>query len=95
MNMFINYLKDEGVTNDQILKINFEDFAFSNITTAKELYDYVHKHQNNHKRNYLFFDEIQHVKDWEKAINSFRIDMDADIYITGSNGYLLSGELAT
>lgn len=96
MGMFIDYLQaEEGITSDQIIKINFENFAFSDIRTAKDLYSYVHQHQNTHKRNYLFLDEIQHVKDWEKAIDSFRVDMDADIYITGSNGYLLSGELAT
>ena len=95
MNMFIDYLKSNGVSDEQIIHINFEDFAFSDITTAKDLYTYVHQHQSNGKRNYLFLDEIQHVTDWEKAINSFRVDMDADIYITGSNGQLLSGELAT
>lgn len=95
MNMFIDHLKANGVGEDQITQINFEDFAYAEIKTAKDLYTYVHAHQNHQKRNYLFFDEIQHVQDWEKAINSFRIDMDADIYITGSNGYLLSGELAT
>ncbi|MBB1069876.1 ATP-binding protein [Limosilactobacillus sp. RRLNB_1_1] len=95
MNMFINYLKNNGVSDDQIIHINFEDFAFSDITTAKDLYTYIHQHQSNDKRNYLFLDEVQHVENWEKAINSFRVDMDADIYITGSNGKLLSGELAT
>ncbi|MBB1079499.1 ATP-binding protein [Limosilactobacillus sp. STM2_1] len=95
MQMFIDDLLNNGVDDDQIIHINFEDFSFSDITTAKALYEYIHKHQNNQKRNYLFLDEIQHVKDWEKAVNSFRIDMDADIYITGSNSQLLSGELAT
>lgn len=95
MNMFIDDLKRNGVTDDQIVYIDFEDFAFSELTTAKDLYVYVHQYQSQHARTYLFFDEIQHVQDWEKAINSFRVDMDADIYITGSNSQLLSGELAT
>lgn len=79
MNMFIQKLKGDGIQDDQIIHINFENFAFINIRNAKDLYDYVHQHQNHHKKNYLFFDEIQHVKEWEKAINSFRVDMDADI----------------
>lgn len=95
MNMFIEHLKKDGISSDQIIRINFEDFAYDNIKDAKDLYSYIHQHQNHEKRNYLFLDEIQHVKDWQRAINSFRVDMDADIYITGSNGYLLSGELAT
>lgn len=95
MNMFIEHLKEDGISPDQIIRINFEDFAYDNIKDAKDLYSYIHQHQNHEKRNYLFLDEIQHVKDWQRAINSFRVDMDADIYITGSNGYLLSGELAT
>lgn len=95
MNMFIEHLKEDGISSDQIIRINFEDFAYDNIKDAKDLYDYIHQHQNHKKRNYLFLDEIQHVKDWQRAINSFRVDMDADIYITGSNRYLLSGELAT
>lgn len=95
MNMFINQLKDEGITSDQIIHINFEDLAFNEIKTEMDLYHYVHAHENKNKKNYLFFDEIQHVQNWEKAINSFRVDMNADIYLTGSNSRLLSGELAT
>ena len=95
MKMFIEDLLAHGVQEAQIIQINFEDFAFAELTTAKDLYEYVHAHQHPTLRTYLFLDEIQHVKDWERAVNSFRIDMDADIYITGSNSQLLSGELAT
>lgn len=95
MNMFIDQLKESGISSDQIVHINFEDFKFNSLNNAQALYDYVHQHVNATKRNYLFLDEIQHVEDWERAINSFRVDMDADIYITGSNSQLLSGELAT
>ena len=95
MNMFIDQLKDEGIHDDQIIHINFEDLAFNDIRNEMDLYNYVHDHENKEKKNYLFFDEIQNVQNWEKAINSFRVDMDADIYITGSNSYVLSGEMAT
>lgn len=95
MNMFIDQLKDEGIHDDQIIYINFEDLAFNDIRNEMDLYKYVHDHENKEKRNYLFFDEIQNVQNCEKAINSFRVDMDADVYITGSNSYLLSGEMAT
>ncbi|GAA3625467.1 ATP-binding protein [Lactobacillus hamsteri] len=95
MNMFIDELRKEGITDDQIIHINFEDLAFNDIKDEMDLYHYVHDHENKEKKNYLFFDEIQHVNNWEKAINSFRVDMNADIYITGSNAHLLSGELAT
>lgn len=95
MKMFIDHLQRTGVGRDQIVHVNFEDFAFADLRTARDLYDYVHVHQHRTKRTYLFFDEIQHVAEWQRAVNSFRVDMDADIYITGSNAYLLSGELAT
>lgn len=95
MNMFIDHLKEEGIDESQIIYINFEDMAFNTIKNEIDLYNYVHTHENKTKKNYLFFDEIQNVNNWEKAINSFRIDMDADIYITGSNSHLLSGEMAT
>lgn len=95
MNMFIDFLHQEGIEDDQIIHINFEDLAFNAIKDEMDLYHYVHDHENKKKKNYLFFDEIQHVKNWEKAINSFRVDMNADIYVTGSNAHLLSGELAT
>lgn len=95
MNMFINELIESGVKKEQIIHINFEDLAFNKIKNEIDLYNYVHEHENKNLKNYLFFDEIQHVKNWERAINSFRVDMDADIYVTGSNAFLLSGELAT
>lgn len=95
MNMFIDELKSDGITEDQIIHINFENLAFNKIKDEMDLYNYVHEHENKTKKNYLFFDEIQHVQNWQRAINSFRVDMDADIYVTGSNAFLLSGELAT
>lgn len=95
MNMLIDELKDSGTAEDQIIHINFENLAFNKIKNEMDLYDYVHEHENKTKKNYLFFDEIQHVQNWQRAINSFRVDMNADIYVTGSNAFLLSGELAT
>lgn len=95
MNMFIDELRNNGISKDQIIHINFENLAFNKIKDEMDLYNYVHEHENKFKKNYLFFDEIQHVQNWERAINSFRVDMDADIYITGSNAFLLSSELAT
>ncbi|MBP2058243.1 putative AAA+ superfamily ATPase [Lactobacillus colini] len=95
MNMFIDELKKSGVKDDQIIHINFESMQYSKIHTAQDLYDYVSVRKLDDQKNYLFFDEIQYVNEWEKAINSFRIDFDSDIYVTGSNSHLLSGELAT
>ena len=77
-----------------IVFINFEDVEFDYIKTYKELHDYALSQMKDDKKYYLFFDEIQQVAEWEKAINSLRLK-NADIYITGSNSKLLSGELAT
>lgn len=95
MNMFIDELHKQGIEDDQIIHINFEDMAFSKLRNEGDLYNYVPKHENKTKKNYIFLDEIQNVQNWEKAVNSFRVDMNADIYVTGSNSHLLSGELAT
>ncbi|MCI1974770.1 MAG: ATP-binding protein [Limosilactobacillus sp.] len=95
MNMFIDELRHEGVPEEQIIHLNFESLQYTKIKGAMDLWKYVHSHEVKGKKNYLFFDEIQNVDEWERAINSFRVDMDADIYVTGSNSRLLSGELAT
>lgn len=95
MNMFIDELKKSGVKSDQIIHINFEGMRYSRIRNAQDLYDYVIEHKPKDEKTYLLFDEIQNVDEWERAINSFRIDFDSDIYVTGSNSHLLSGELAT
>lgn len=95
MNMFIDELKKEGIPDNRIIHLNFENLKYANIQSYMDLWKYIHAHEIKGQKNYLFFDEIQNVKDWEKAINSFRVDMDADIYVTGSNSKLLSGELST
>ncbi len=89
-------LLERGVSQNQILSINYESKRFDHIKDADSLYDYVCQWQAScGGKAYLLFDEIQEVKSWEEAINSFRVDFDCDIYITGSNSRLLSGELAT
>ena len=88
------HLKENGVTEEQILEMNFESFKFKNMTTD-DFYAYVQTHIIPDKRMYLFFDEVQRIPNWEDAVNSFRVDFDCDIYVTGSNAYMLSSEYAT
>ena len=89
-------LIESGISQEQFISFNFEDMAFAHLLTAQALYDEIMgRYSKIDKKVYLFFDEIQEVKDWEKCINSFRAALDCDIYITGSNAKLLSGELAT
>ena len=89
-------LTESGVSSAQFIAINFEDMSYSHLQTAQALHDEITKRAKEiGGKVYLFFDEIQEVKDWEKCINSLRVSLDCDIYITGSNAKLLSGELAT
>lgn len=89
-------LLQSGVNKSQFISINFEDMSYAHLQTAKALNDNIIERANKIEgKVYLFFDEIQEVKDWEKCINSLRVSLDCDIYITGSNAKLLSGELAT
>ena len=91
-----NELKEAGINEENFLCINFEQFSNSQFLDVESLYKKITDFQKNTKgKIYLFFDEIQEVDGWEKCINSCRIDFDCDIYITGSNAKLLSGELAT
>ena len=86
----------QGVSASQFISLNFEDMSNAHLCTAKALHDEVAKRVSGvGGKAYLFFDEIQEVAGWEKSINSFRMEFDCDIYITGSNAGLLSGELAT
>ncbi len=85
-----------GVNPAQFISINFEDMNYAHLQTAKALHEEISRRAADiNGKVYLFFDEIQEVRDWEKCINSFRVSLDCDIYITGSNAKLLSGELAT
>ena len=97
--VLLSLLRDElirrGIDETNIILINFESFEFSEIDDAGKLHQYIKSKINNSRRYYILLDEIQEVSSWEKAINSFRVDFDADLYITGSNSRLLSSELAT
>ena len=89
-------LVESGINPSQFISINFEDMRYDHLHTAKVLHEEITKRVSQIEgRAYLFFDEIQEVTDWEKCINSFRVGLNCDIYITGSNAKLLSGELAT
>lgn len=88
------YLMQSGVHRDRIIAINFESMEFQKMSD-RDLYEYVKERISKDKRSYLFFDELQRINRWENAINSFRVDFDCDIYITGSNSYLLSSEYST
>ena len=88
------HLLDSGVCPDQIISMNFESMGFRDID-VKAFYQHVKERVLGDKRMYLFFDELQRLPQWEDAVNSFRVDFDCDIYITGSNAYLLSSEYST
>lgn len=108
LDLFHNHLLSSGVNEDHIIHMNLESLKYRNITNYTELYDYIseripadctesNKSTNASKstKTYLIFDELQAVEHWEKAVESFRIDFNVDIYITGSNAYLLSSEFST
>lgn len=89
-------LVESGVDRRQFISLNFENMSNANLCTAIALHDEIIRRASDiDGKVYLFFDEIQEVEAWEKCINSFRVELDCDIYITGSNAKLLSGELAT
>ncbi len=89
-------LMESGVSPAQFISVNFEDMGNAHLQTAKALHEEITRLAlRTDGKIYLFFDEIQEVRDWEKCVNSLRITLDCDIYITGSNAKLLSGELAT
>ncbi len=94
LKLMILHLKESGIKDDQILAMNFESYAFKNMS-SDDFYGYVREQIIPDKRMYLFFDEVQRVPNWEDAVNSFRVDFNCDIYVTGSNAYMLSSEYAT
>ncbi len=94
LKLMVQYLLENGVEENQIIEMNFESYDFRKMN-CDELYQYVKNRIISNKKMYLFFDEIQRINSWEDAINSFRVDFDCDIYITGSNAYLLSSEYST
>ncbi len=94
LKLMIVHLKESGITDEQIIEMNFESYGFRKMN-SDEFYEYVKQRVLPDKRMYLFFDEVQRIQGWEEAVNSFRVDFNCDIYITGSNAYLLSSEYST
>ena len=94
LNQIIDELKLK-IPEDHIIYVNFEDFEFEEINTAKKLHEYIKPFIKDSEKYYLFFDEIQHVKEFEKVLASFKATLNCSIFVTGSNSTLLSGELAT
>lgn len=93
---FKDYLIDENVSLEDIIYINFESAEFYDIKNYRDLYNYIISKINNKKtKKYILLDEVQNIREWEKAVNSILVDINSDIYITGSNAYLLSSELTT
>lgn len=94
LKLMVAHLKETGILEEQIIEMNFESHEFKKMT-ADDFYNYVKERVIPDKRMYLFFDELQRITDWEDTVNSFRVDFNCDIYITGSNAYLLSSEYST
>lgn len=95
LDLFHQYIRNIGVSDINIIHMNLESLRYRNLTDYLSFYDYVSNRIPNKGKTYLIFDELQTIKHWEKAIESFRLDFDVDIYITGSNAYLLSNEFST
>lgn len=95
LELFHQYLSQNGVADTNIIHMNLESLRYRELTDYLAFYDYVSEHIPKEGKTYLIFDELQVVEQWERAIESFRIDFDVDIYITGSNAYLLSTEFST
>lgn len=95
LDLFHQHLLDTGIPETNIIHMNLESLRYRDLTDYLTFYDYVSERISHNGRTYLIFDELQTVEHWEKAIESFRIDFDVDIYITGSNAYLLSSEFST
>ena len=93
--LYIDHLKKDGVTDEQIVSVNLEDEDYSELLDYKKLHEYVKARIVNGKQTYVFLDEIQNCKEYEKAVSSLYLRKNLDIYLTGSNAYMLSGELAT
>lgn len=93
--IYRQWLLQNGVEPQQIIAINFEDIDFEHLNNYRALYDYINGKLLPNRMNYIFLDEIQHVEQFEKAVDSLFIKENCDVYITGSNAYFMSGELAT
>lgn len=93
--LYQDHLRTQGISDDQIIYVNFEELEYEDLLDYKALYNYIKSRLHPEKTTYIFLDEIQQVVDFQKAVDSLYVKQNVDIYITGSNAYLLSGELAT
>lgn len=92
---FQEWLKENGVSDEQVVSVNFEELEYEELLDYKKLYAYLKERLVSGKMTYIFLDEVQKVADFEKVVDSLYVKPDVDIYITGSNAYMLSGDLAT
>ena len=95
MEIFQDYLRENGVDENHIISINFEDYNYVDLLEPKALHTYVQDKLIDHKMYYVFFDEIQNVKDFPRVVDSLNLKKNIDLYLTGSNAYMLSSEIAT
>lgn len=96
LSLFADHLKNSGISEKNIIRMNFESFELDYISNYREMHNYINMQILDVKQKYyLLLDEVQMIPSWEKAVNSFLVDANVDIYITGSNAYLLSSELST
>ena len=95
LKMYQEWLREQGVEASRIISINFEDIDYEELTDYRKLYDYLKGHLNPERMTYIFLDEIQNVADFPKVVDSLYIKNNVDIYMTGSNAYMLSSEIAT
>ena len=93
--LYIEYLISTGINKNQIIRMNLEEYEFNNIISYDDLYNYVNSKLVDDKMNYVFINEVQRITNFQKAVDSLYIKKNVDLYITGSNSKLLSGELAT
>lgn len=93
--IYQDYLKENGISREQIISINFEDIEYEDLLNYKSLYNYVKERLLEDKMNYIFLDEVQYVEQFQRAVDSLFLRNNCDVYITGSNAYFMSGELAT
>lgn len=95
LQLYKDYLFNKGINSKQVISINFDDYKYYDLLEAKALHAYIDERIIDNEKMYLFLDEIQNVKDYQRVVNSFYLNDKVDIYMTGSNSYMLSGELAT
>jgi len=95
LRMLMEEMKKRGIRDNQILHYSFDSLEYEDIKTAKTLFTHLKQHLCPEGRTYLFLDEIQEVKSWEKVVNSLMTDYDVDIYVTGSNSRMMSSEIST